>query len=96
MSHTLTGLSSAEIAPQSCSSIPEKRKHEFDEHTYPTFRPTFSQQRKQAAKQPLSRKNKLSITAAKESSNYCSRTSIIIYFAYSVDSLEFDVTCVDF
>ena len=54
MPHTLTGLSSGEIAPQSCSSIPEKRKHEFDERTYPTFRPTFSQQSKQAAKQPLS------------------------------------------
>ena len=47
MSHTLTGLSSGEVAPQSCSSIPEKRKHEFDERTYPTFRPTFSQQSKQ-------------------------------------------------
>ena len=54
MSHTLTGLSSGEIAPQSGSSIPEKRKHEFDELTYPTFRPTFSQQSKQAAQQPLS------------------------------------------
>ena len=43
MSHTLTGFSSGEIAPQSGSSIPEKRKHEFDELTYPTFRPTFSQ-----------------------------------------------------
>ena len=52
MSHTLTGLSSGEIAPQS-GSIPEKRKHEFDELTYPTFRPTFSQQSKQAAQQPL-------------------------------------------
>ena len=29
------------IALQSGSSIPEKRKHEL---TYPTFRPTFSQQ----------------------------------------------------
>ena len=47
MSHTLTGTSSREIAPQSGSSIPEKRKHEFDELTYPTFRPTFSQQSKQ-------------------------------------------------
>ena len=54
MSHTLTGLSSGEIAPQSGSSIPEKRKHEFHELTYPTFRPTFSQQSKQAAQQPLS------------------------------------------
>ena len=54
ISHTLTGLSSGEIAPQSGSSIPEKRKHEFDELTYPTFRPTFSQQSKQAAQQPLS------------------------------------------
>ena len=35
MSHTLAGLSSGEIAPQSGS--------------YPTFRPTFSQQSKQAA-----------------------------------------------
>ena len=34
MSHTLAGLSSGEIAPQSGSSIPEKRKHEFDELTY--------------------------------------------------------------
>ena len=41
MSHTRNGLSSREIAPQSGSSIPEKRKHEFDELTYPTFRPTF-------------------------------------------------------
>ena len=54
MSHTLTGFSSGEIAPQSGSSIPEKRKHEFDELTYPTFRPTFSQQSKQAAQQTLS------------------------------------------
>ena len=53
--HTLTGLSSGEIAPQSRSSnIPEKRKQEFDELTYPTFRPTFSQQSKQGARQPLS------------------------------------------
>ena len=35
MSHTLTGLSSGEIAPQSGSSIPEKRKHEFDELIHP-------------------------------------------------------------
>ena len=41
MSHTLTRTSSREIAPQSGSSIPEKRKHEFDELNYPTFRPTF-------------------------------------------------------
>ena len=54
MSHTLTGFSSGEIAPQSGSSIPQKRKHEFDELTYPTFRPTFSQQSKQAAQQTLS------------------------------------------
>ena len=54
MSHTLTGFSSGEIAPQSGSSIPEKRKHEFYELIYPTFRPTFSQQSKQAAQQPLS------------------------------------------
>ena len=53
MSHTLTGLSSGEIAPQSGSSIPEKRKHEFDELTYCTFHPTFFQQSKQAAQQPL-------------------------------------------
>ena len=52
MSHTLTGTSSREIAPQSGSSIPEKRKHEFDELNYPTFRPTFSHW--QAAQQPLS------------------------------------------
>ena len=52
MSHTPTGLSSEEIASQSGSSIPEKRKHEFDELTYPTFRPIFSQQSKQAAQQP--------------------------------------------
>ena len=54
VSHTLTRLSSGEIAPQSGSSIPEKRKHEFDELTYPTFRPPFSQQSKQAAQQPIS------------------------------------------
>ena len=54
MSHTLTGLSSAERAPQSGSFIPEKRKHKFDELTHPTFRPTFSQQSKQEAQQPLS------------------------------------------
>ena len=35
MSHTLTGLSSGEITPQSGSSIPEKRKHEIDELTHP-------------------------------------------------------------
>ena len=52
MSHTLTGFSSGEIAPQSSSSIPEKRKQEFDELNYPTFRPTFSHW--QAAQQPLS------------------------------------------
>ena len=52
MSHTLTGFSSGEIAAQSGSSIPEKRKHEFDELTYPTFRPTFSHW--QAAQQTLS------------------------------------------
>ena len=52
MSHTaLTGLSSGEVALQSGSSIPKKRKHEFDELTYPTFHPTFSQQSKQAAQQ---------------------------------------------
>ena len=51
MSHTLIGLSSGEIAG---SSIPEKRKHQFDELTYPTFLPTFSQQSKHAAQQPLS------------------------------------------
>ena len=58
MSHTLTGLSPAERGPQSGSSIPEKRKHEFDKlthpATHPTFRPTFSQQSKQAAQQLLS------------------------------------------
>ena len=37
MFHTLTGLILGEIAPQSGSSIPEKRKHEFDELTYPLF-----------------------------------------------------------
>ena len=52
MSHTLTGTSSREIAHQSGSSIPEKRRHEFDELSYPTFRPTFSLW--QAAQQPLS------------------------------------------
>ena len=52
MSPTLTGMSSGEIDPQSGSSIPEKRKHEFDELNYPTFRPTFSHW--QAAQQPLS------------------------------------------
>ena len=50
MSPTLTGMSSGEIDPQSGSSIPEKRKHKFDELTYPTF----SQQSKQAAQQTLS------------------------------------------
>ena len=54
MSHTLTRLRSGEIAFQSGSSIPEKRKHELNELTYPTLRPTFSQQSKQAAQQPLS------------------------------------------
>ena len=53
MSHTLTGLSSGEIAPQSGSSIMEKRKHEFDELTYPTMLPTFSQQSKQVAQSPF-------------------------------------------
>ena len=53
MSHTLTRLRSGEIAPQSGSSIPEKRKHHFDELTYPTFRPTFSQQSKQASSSPF-------------------------------------------
>ncbi|CAH3151359.1 unnamed protein product, partial [Porites lobata] len=51
MSHTLTGEKSL---PQAGSSIPEKRKHEFDELTHPTFHSTFSQQSKQAAQQPLS------------------------------------------
>ena len=41
MSHTLTRLSSGEIAPQSGSSIPERRKHEFDQYSPGTFRPTF-------------------------------------------------------
>jgi len=54
MSHTRTGLSSGEIVPQSGSSIPEKRKHEFDKLTYNTFRPPFCLQSKQAAQQPLS------------------------------------------
>ena len=49
VSHTLTGLSLGEIAPQSGSSIPEKRKDAFEELTYPTFCPTFSQQSKQAS-----------------------------------------------
>ena len=50
LSHTLTGLSSGEVAPQSGSSIPKKRKHEFDDElTYSTFRPSFSHQSKQAA-----------------------------------------------
>ena len=51
MSHALTGLSFGEIARQS-----EKQKHEFHELTYPypTFRPTFSQQSKEAAQQSLS------------------------------------------
>ena len=53
MSHALTGLSFGEIARQSASSILEKQKHEFHELTYPTFRPTFSQQSKEAAQQPL-------------------------------------------
>ena len=38
MSHSLTGLSIGEIARQSGSSIPEKRKQEFDELTYTIFR----------------------------------------------------------
>ena len=54
MCHTFSGLSSGELAPQSGSSIREERKHEFHKLTYPTFRPTFSQQSKQAAQQPLS------------------------------------------
>ena len=54
MFHTLTVLILGEIVPQSGSSIPEKRKHEFDELTYPTFRPTFSQQNKQGVQPPLS------------------------------------------
>ena len=54
ISHILTGMSLREITPQSGSPIPEKRKHEFDELTYPTFRPFFSQQSKQAAQQPVS------------------------------------------
>ena len=42
MSHTFTGLlSSAEIAPNYGSSIPEKRKHYFDEFTNPTFSSNF-------------------------------------------------------
>ena len=53
MSPTLTGMSLGEISPQSGSSIPEKRKHEFDELGYPTLRPTFSQQSKQAAQKPF-------------------------------------------
>ena len=55
MSHALTGLSFGEIAPQSASSILEKQKHEFHELTYPypTIRPTFSQQSKEAAQQSL-------------------------------------------
>ena len=54
MSHTLTRLISVEITLKSGYSIPEKRMHEFDELTYPTFCPTFSQQSKLAAQQPLS------------------------------------------
>jgi len=54
MSLTLTALSSGEIAPQSGSSIAEKRKHRFDELTHPIFCPTFCQQSKQGAQQPLS------------------------------------------
>ena len=54
MSHTLTGLSSGEIALQSGSSIAEKRKHEFDELTYPTFHPTFSQQSSKQHSSPFS------------------------------------------
>ena len=41
------------MASQSGFSIPEKRKHEFDELTDPTFRPTLSQDSKQVAQQPL-------------------------------------------
>ena len=55
MSHTLTGVWIQEKSlPQAGSSIPQKWKHKFDELTHPTFRPTFSQQSKQAAQQPLS------------------------------------------
>ena len=54
ISHTLIGMSSREITPQPGSSTPEKRKHEFDELTYPTIGQTFSQQSKQAAQQPVS------------------------------------------
>ena len=54
MFHTLAGLILGEKVPQFGSSIPEKRKHEFDELTYPALRPTFFQQSKQGAQQPLS------------------------------------------
>jgi len=54
MSHTLTGLNPEEIVLQPGCSILDKRKHESDELTYPTFRPTFSQQSKKIAQQPLS------------------------------------------
>ena len=55
MSHTLTGVWIQEKSlPQAGSSIAEKRKHEFDKLTHPTFHPTFSQQSKQAAQPPLS------------------------------------------
>ena len=53
MSHTLTGLSSGEMAPQSGSSIPDKKKSTSLTNPH-TFHPTFSQQSKQAAQQPLS------------------------------------------
>ena len=53
MCHTFTGLSSGEIAPQSGFSIPEKRKHEFDELTSVNIASNFFSA-EQAAQQPLS------------------------------------------
>ena len=44
MFHTLTRLSSGELAPLPGSLNPQKSKYEFYELPYPTFRPTFSQQ----------------------------------------------------
>ena len=54
MSHTLTGLSSGEIAPQSGSSIPEKRKHEFDEPHLSNISSNFFSAKQASRQQPLS------------------------------------------
>ena len=53
MCHTFIGLSLGEITPQSGFSIPEKRKHEFDELTSANISSNFFSA-EQAAQQPLS------------------------------------------